>query len=86
MTCRSASRTSGSPPASTRTTFADAKMAAVRAHATQIPTDSWLFTLAEGFGREFLGVEYYELVVGTRGPGDGPNGWETDLFAGLGIT
>ena len=65
--------------------FADAKMAAVRAHATQIPTDSWLFTLAEGFGREFLGVEYYELVVGTRGPGDGPNGWETDVFAGLGI-
>jgi N-acetyl-1-D-myo-inositol-2-amino-2-deoxy-alpha-D-glucopyranoside deacetylase len=64
--------------------FADAKMAAVRAHATQIPTDSWLFTLAEGVGKEFLGVEYYELVVGTRGPGSGPNGWETDLFAGLG--
>ena len=64
--------------------FADAKMAAVRAHATQIPTDSWLFTLAEGFGKEYLGVEYYELVVGTRGPGEGPNNWETDLFAGLG--
>jgi N-acetyl-1-D-myo-inositol-2-amino-2-deoxy-alpha-D-glucopyranoside deacetylase len=64
--------------------FADAKMAAVRAHATQIPTDSWLFTLAEGAGKEFLGVEYYELVVGARGPGNGPNGWETDLFAGLG--
>jgi len=64
--------------------FADAKMAAVRAHATQIPTDSWLFALAEGVGKEFLGVEYYELVVGTRGPGNGPNGWETDLFAGLG--
>jgi N-acetyl-1-D-myo-inositol-2-amino-2-deoxy-alpha-D-glucopyranoside deacetylase len=64
--------------------FADAKMAAVRAHATQIPTDSWLFTLAESFGKEYLGVEYYELVAGARGPGEGPEGWETDLFAGLG--
>jgi N-acetyl-1-D-myo-inositol-2-amino-2-deoxy-alpha-D-glucopyranoside deacetylase len=64
--------------------FAEAKMAAVRAHATQIPTDSWLFTLAEGFGKEFLGIEYFELVAGTRGPGEGPNGWEADLFAGLG--
>jgi N-acetyl-1-D-myo-inositol-2-amino-2-deoxy-alpha-D-glucopyranoside deacetylase len=64
--------------------FADAKMAAVRAHATQIPTDSWLFTLAESFGKEYLGVEYYELIIGTRGPGDGPDGWESDLFAGIG--
>jgi N-acetyl-1-D-myo-inositol-2-amino-2-deoxy-alpha-D-glucopyranoside deacetylase len=65
--------------------FADAKMAAVRAHATQIPTDSWLYTLAENFGKEYLGIEHYELVVGTRGPGVGPLGWETDLFAGLGL-
>jgi N-acetyl-1-D-myo-inositol-2-amino-2-deoxy-alpha-D-glucopyranoside deacetylase len=64
--------------------FAEAKMAAVRAHATQIPTDSWLFTLAEGFGKDFLGIEYFELVAGSRGPGEGPNGWEADLFAGLG--
>jgi N-acetyl-1-D-myo-inositol-2-amino-2-deoxy-alpha-D-glucopyranoside deacetylase len=62
--------------------YADAKMDAVRAHATQIPTDSWLFTLADGFGKQFLGVEYFELVHGTRGPG-GPDGLETDLFAGL---
>jgi N-acetyl-1-D-myo-inositol-2-amino-2-deoxy-alpha-D-glucopyranoside deacetylase len=62
--------------------YAELKMAAVRAHATQIPTDSWLYVLADGFGKQFLGVEYYELVVGTRGPG-GPDGVETDLFAGL---
>ena len=67
-----------------RTEFADAKMAAVRAHATQIPTDSWLFTLAEGFGKEYLGVEYYELVVGARGPGKDPTTGRPDLFAGLG--
>ena len=62
--------------------FAEAKMEAVRAHATQIPTDSWLHTLADGFGKQFLGVEYFELVRGERGPG-GPDGLETDLFAGI---
>ena len=60
-----------------------AKLAAAEAHATQIPPDSWLFTLASGFGSQFLGVEYYELAVGTRGPSAGPEGWEDDLFSGL---
>jgi N-acetyl-1-D-myo-inositol-2-amino-2-deoxy-alpha-D-glucopyranoside deacetylase len=63
--------------------FAEAKMAAVRAHATQIPESSWLFTLATSFGSEFTGVEYFELVAGSRGPSGGLNGWEDDLFAGL---
>jgi N-acetyl-1-D-myo-inositol-2-amino-2-deoxy-alpha-D-glucopyranoside deacetylase len=63
--------------------FVDAKMAAVRAHATQIPEDSWLFSLASSFGTQFLGVEYYELVAGERGPAGGDDGWESDLFAGL---
>jgi N-acetyl-1-D-myo-inositol-2-amino-2-deoxy-alpha-D-glucopyranoside deacetylase len=62
---------------------AGAKLAAAEAHATQIPPDSWLFTLASGFGSQFLGVEYYELAIGTRGPSAGPEGWEDDLFAGL---
>ena len=61
------------------------KTAALRAHATQIPADSWLFTLAGNFGAEFMGVEYYQLVHGERGPGDGPDGWESDLFAGLDV-
>ncbi len=65
--------------------FEPAKMAAVRAHATQIPPDSWLFTLASNFGSEFVGVEYYELVAGARGPASGPSGWEDDLFAGIPI-
>jgi N-acetyl-1-D-myo-inositol-2-amino-2-deoxy-alpha-D-glucopyranoside deacetylase len=60
-----------------------AKMAAVKAHASQIPESSWLFTMATNFGEEFMGVEYYELVAGPRGPSGGVNGWENDLFAGL---
>jgi N-acetyl-1-D-myo-inositol-2-amino-2-deoxy-alpha-D-glucopyranoside deacetylase len=63
----------------------EAKMAAVRAHATQIPVDSWLFTLADGLGKQFLGIEYYELVAGTRGPGEGPGDKEDDLFAGVAL-
>ena len=60
-----------------------AKAAAIRAHATQIPPDSWLQTVAGNFADEFLGVEYYTLAAGRRGPGEGPGGWESDLFAGL---
>jgi N-acetyl-1-D-myo-inositol-2-amino-2-deoxy-alpha-D-glucopyranoside deacetylase len=60
-----------------------AKVAALRAHATQIPAASWLYALAGDFGEEFMGVEYYLLADGERGPGDGPNGWESDLFAGI---
>ena len=61
----------------------EAKMAALRAHATQIPGDSWLYSIAGNFGSEFMGVEFYTLAVGERGPGAGPHGWEADLFAGL---
>jgi N-acetyl-1-D-myo-inositol-2-amino-2-deoxy-alpha-D-glucopyranoside deacetylase len=63
--------------------FADAKVAALKAHATQIPTTSWLFSIAGNFGAEFMGVEYYRLAYGGRGPGSGPYGWESDLFAGI---
>lgn len=67
------------------TGFAEAKLAALRAHATQIPSTSWLFSIAGNFGQEFMGVEYYLLGTGERGPGAGPYAWEEDLFAGLGI-
>jgi N-acetyl-1-D-myo-inositol-2-amino-2-deoxy-alpha-D-glucopyranoside deacetylase len=59
------------------------KSAAIDAHATQIPTDSWLRTVAGSQGEEFLGTEFYILVQGKKGPGEGPYGWESDLFAGL---
>jgi N-acetyl-1-D-myo-inositol-2-amino-2-deoxy-alpha-D-glucopyranoside deacetylase len=61
----------------------DQKVAALRAHATQIPATSWLYSIAGNFGSEFMGMEYYTLARGERGPGEGANGWERDLFAGL---
>ncbi|GGK00595.1 1D-myo-inositol 2-acetamido-2-deoxy-alpha-D-glucopyranoside deacetylase [Pilimelia anulata] len=63
--------------------FQAAKLAALRAHATQVPPTSWLFSMASNFGGEFLGIEHYRLALGKPGPGEGPYGWETDLFAGL---
>ncbi|MBO4141137.1 N-acetyl-1-D-myo-inositol-2-amino-2-deoxy-alpha-D-glucopyranoside deacetylase [Micromonospora tulbaghiae] len=62
-----------------------AKEAAMRAHATQIPANSWLYSIAGNFGGEFMGVEYYTLAVGEKGPGAGPYGWEDDLFAGIAL-
>ncbi|MGY1778848.1 N-acetyl-1-D-myo-inositol-2-amino-2-deoxy-alpha-D-glucopyranoside deacetylase [Geodermatophilus sp. SYSU D01036] len=60
------------------------KDAAMRAHATQITVDGPFFALSNNLGQEVLGVEHYRLVRGERGPaGDGPHGWEDDLFAGL---
>jgi len=56
------------------------KLAAMRAHASQIAADGPFFTLMEKVGEGAFGQEYYQLVRGGRGPGDGP---ETDLFAGL---
>jgi N-acetyl-1-D-myo-inositol-2-amino-2-deoxy-alpha-D-glucopyranoside deacetylase len=63
--------------------FAEEKVAALRAHATQIPANYWMLAVAGNFGAEFMGMEFFQLAVGTRGPGDGPNRWESDLFAGL---
>jgi N-acetyl-1-D-myo-inositol-2-amino-2-deoxy-alpha-D-glucopyranoside deacetylase len=60
------------------------KDAAMRAHPTQILVDGPFFALSNNLGQEVLGVEYYRLVKGERGPaGNGPEGWEDDLFAGV---
>ena len=61
----------------------DAKLAAMHAHATQIAVDSPFFALSDMVGRKALGTEYYTLLAGPGGSGDGPAGRETDLFAGL---
>jgi N-acetyl-1-D-myo-inositol-2-amino-2-deoxy-alpha-D-glucopyranoside deacetylase len=63
--------------------YHDAKIGSMRAHATQIPDSSWLYSIAGNFGQEFMGVEYFTLASGQKGPASGPNGWEDDLFAGL---
>jgi N-acetyl-1-D-myo-inositol-2-amino-2-deoxy-alpha-D-glucopyranoside deacetylase len=56
------------------------KIAAMRAHASQIAADGPFFTLIEKVGEEAFGQEYFQLVRGERGPGEEP---EADLFAGL---
>ena len=64
--------------------FAKNKDAAMRSYPTQILVDGPFFALSNNLGQEVLGIEYYRLVRGERGPaGDGPHGWEDDLFAGL---
>ena len=63
--------------------FLPAKMAALRAHASQITADGPFFVMAEKVGEKAFGLEFFRLVRGTAGAGDGPDGRETDLFAGL---
>ena len=59
------------------------KLAAMRAHATQITVDAPYFALSNQIRHEASGVEYYTRLAGPRGPGGpaGPSGHETDLFA-----
>lgn len=66
------------------TGYLEAKLAAMRAHATQISVDSPFFALSDRVGQRAFGVEYYSLLAGPRGPGSGPYGRESDLFAGIG--
>ena len=61
----------------------DAKMASLRAHASQISVDGPFFALSNNIGQKAFGVEYFMLARGERGAGSGPQGRETDLFAGL---
>ncbi|HYT09148.1 MAG TPA: N-acetyl-1-D-myo-inositol-2-amino-2-deoxy-alpha-D-glucopyranoside deacetylase [Mycobacteriales bacterium] len=60
-----------------------AKLAAMRAHASQISVDGPFFALADRVGQRAFGTEYFQLVRGRLGPTDGPDGREADLFAGL---
>jgi N-acetyl-1-D-myo-inositol-2-amino-2-deoxy-alpha-D-glucopyranoside deacetylase len=74
---------------------AKAKADAIKAYPTQIPPTSWLARLSDlsdglpegadlpAEARDGMGVEYYQLAVGDRGPGAGDQGWEADLFAGV---
>lgn len=61
----------------------DKKMAAFKAHATQINTEDGFFALSNNLGTQVLGTEFYRLAKGTpAGPFD-EMGRETDLFAGV---
>jgi N-acetyl-1-D-myo-inositol-2-amino-2-deoxy-alpha-D-glucopyranoside deacetylase len=61
----------------------DAKMAAMRAHATQIAVDGPFFALADGVGTQAWGVEYFVLARGASGVGGTGRDRETDLFDGV---
>jgi N-acetyl-1-D-myo-inositol-2-amino-2-deoxy-alpha-D-glucopyranoside deacetylase len=61
--------------------YLPAKLAAMRAHATQIAVDSPFFALSNNVGQRAYGTEYYTLLAGERGPGVGRLGRETGLFA-----
>lgn len=63
--------------------YFDAKLAAMRAHQSQIAVNGPFFALADGVGQQAWAIEHYQLKVGPRGPGSGPHGWEDDLLAGL---
>jgi N-acetyl-1-D-myo-inositol-2-amino-2-deoxy-alpha-D-glucopyranoside deacetylase len=65
------------------TAYLDQKLAAMRAHATQIAVDSPFFAFSDNVGQRAFGREYYTLVAGPRGRGSGPQGRESDLFAAI---
>jgi N-acetyl-1-D-myo-inositol-2-amino-2-deoxy-alpha-D-glucopyranoside deacetylase len=65
------------------TDFVDAKLAAMRAHATQIAVDGPFFALSNNLGNAVWGVEHYRLVRGEVAGDRDQNGRETDLFGGL---
>ncbi len=59
--------------------YLEVKMAAMRAHRTQIPEDSWFMKMARLMGPRLWGVEHYERVRSLV-PAADP---EDDLFAGI---
>jgi N-acetyl-1-D-myo-inositol-2-amino-2-deoxy-alpha-D-glucopyranoside deacetylase len=61
----------------------EAKLAAMRAHRTQIAVDGPFFALSNNIGQRAFGVEHFVLARGERGPAHGPQGWEDDLFGGV---
>jgi N-acetyl-1-D-myo-inositol-2-amino-2-deoxy-alpha-D-glucopyranoside deacetylase len=61
-----------------------AKVAALRAHRTQVSVapEGDQFALSNDIGQKVLGTEYYTLLAGKHGQ-TAAGGRETDLFAGL---
>jgi N-acetyl-1-D-myo-inositol-2-amino-2-deoxy-alpha-D-glucopyranoside deacetylase len=59
----------------------DAKMAAMRAHATQIEVDGPFFALSNHVGHRAFGMEFFRAVRGTVVRSG--EGRETDLFDGV---
>lgn len=65
--------------------YVEKKMAAMRAHPTQISVDGPFFALSDNLGFKVWGLEFYRLVRGKVGPDRNADGREIDLFSGLTI-
>jgi N-acetyl-1-D-myo-inositol-2-amino-2-deoxy-alpha-D-glucopyranoside deacetylase len=65
------------------TGFGEPKLAALRAHRTQIAVQGHFFALSNMLGREALSVEYFRLAAGALGDERDADGREVDLFAGI---
>ena len=63
--------------------FVEQKLAAMRAHATQISVDGPFFALSNNLGLSVWGDEYYTLVKGEKAAPFDSNGRELDIFAGV---
>jgi N-acetyl-1-D-myo-inositol-2-amino-2-deoxy-alpha-D-glucopyranoside deacetylase len=63
--------------------YVEKKMAAMRAHATQIEVDGPFFALSNNLGLQVWGNEYYTLVKGAKHEPFDARGHESDLFAGI---
>jgi N-acetyl-1-D-myo-inositol-2-amino-2-deoxy-alpha-D-glucopyranoside deacetylase len=59
------------------------KMAAMKAHPTQISLSGPFFALSDNLGFKVWGREFYRLAHGTASAPFDENGRETDLFAGI---
>ncbi len=65
------------------TAYLEQKLAAMRAHATQIAVESPFFAFSDNVGQRAFGREYYTLLAGPRGPASRGDGRENDLFGGI---
>lgn len=65
--------------------YVPAKLAAMKAHATQISVDGPFFALSNNLGLSVWGDEYYTLVKGEKAAPFDDNGRELDIFAGVNI-
>jgi N-acetyl-1-D-myo-inositol-2-amino-2-deoxy-alpha-D-glucopyranoside deacetylase len=63
--------------------YVDAKMAAMKAHETQISLDGPFFALSNNLGLQIWGDEYYTLVKGVKSEPFDSHGRETDLTSGI---
>lgn len=63
--------------------FVEQKMAAMRAHPTQIAVDGPFFALSDNLGFKVWGREFYRLVHGSPAAPFDEAGREIDLFAGI---